>query len=146
MSTPFWKNKQLTEMTPEEWELVCDGCGKCCLQQLQDEDTSTLVFTNVACDLLVDGSCRCEDYPNRSSRVPSCLTMTPQNIKQCVEFAPPSCAYSLLLQGKPLPDWHHLESGSRETVHQTGNSVRGRITHQRAVDSSKLEDYIIEWA
>jgi len=142
---PFWHSKNLGEMTRNEWESICDGCAKCCLMQLEDEETETLVFTNIACDLLDAGSCRCTDYQNRSIRVPSCMTMTPENVGECAEFAPPSCSYRLLLEGQPLPSWHHLISGNRETVHETENSVRNRIVFQSKVDQTKLEDYVVEW-
>lgn len=145
MSKPFWQTKQLHEMTHSEWESVCDGCAKCCLVQLQDEETEQLVFTSIACDLLKAGSCQCSDYANRSTKVPSCMTMTPENVEECAEFAPPSCAYRLLLEGEPLPPWHQLQSGSRETIHQTGNSVRGRIKFEREVKLDDLEDYVVDW-
>jgi uncharacterized cysteine cluster protein YcgN (CxxCxxCC family) len=145
MFKPFWQTKSLHEMTHSEWESVCDGCAKCCLVQLQDEETEQLVFTSIACDLLKAGSCQCSDYANRSTKVPSCMSMTPENVEECAEFAPASCAYRLLLEGKPLPPWHHLQSGSRETIHQTGNSVRGRIKFEREVRLDDLEDYVVDW-
>lgn len=145
MSKPFWQTKKLHEMTHLEWESVCDGCAKCCLQQLQDEETEQLVFTNVACDLLQAGNCQCGDYANRSIKVPTCMTMTPENVEECTAFAPPSCAYRLLLQGEALPSWHHLRSGSRETIHETGNSVRGRFKYQSEVDLDDLEEYVVDW-
>jgi uncharacterized cysteine cluster protein YcgN (CxxCxxCC family) len=145
MFKPFWQTKQLHEMTHSEWESVCDGCAKCCLVQLQDEETEQLVFTSIACDLLNAGSCQCSDYANRSTKVPSCMTMTPETVEECAEFAPASCAYRLLLEGKPLPPSHHLLSGSRETIHQTGNSVRGRIKLEREVKLDDLEDYVVGW-
>ncbi len=143
--TPFWQSKTLLEMTHEEWESVCDGCAKCCLTQLQDEDTELLVFTDVACDLLDDQSCRCSDYTHRSIRVPSCVTMNKHNVADAVEFAPPSCAYRLLYQGEQLPNWHHLRSGSKKTVHQNGHSVRHRIRYQRDISDEDIQDYIVEW-
>ena len=145
MSDPFWKIKSLAQMSAAEWESVCDGCAKCCLQQLEDEQTGQLVFTDVACDLLDDGNCRCSDYTHRSIRVASCMTLTTENVEQCAEFAPPSCAYRLLIEGQDLPAWHHLVSGSRETIHLTGNSVQGRVRFQRDTDPQKLEDYVVEW-
>lgn len=132
-------------MTHQQWESICDGCAKCCLQQLQDEQTEKLVFTDVACDLLDGKSCRCSDYANRSDRVPTCMTMTKKNVMQCVEFAPPSCAYRLLAEGKDIPDWHHLNSGQLESVHSSGNSVRGRVRFAREVDFEHLEEYVVDW-
>lgn len=142
---PFWQQKSLFEMSHDEWESVCDGCAKCCLTQLQDDETQQLVFTDVACDLLNDGSCQCSDYANRSTRVPTCITMNKENVSKAAEFAPPSCAYRLLLEGKPLPDWHHLLSGDREAVHASGNSVRHRVRFSRDVEQEDIEDYIVNW-
>ena len=141
----FWKSKTLFEMTRDEWESICDGCAKCCLTQLEDEETQSLVLTNVACDLLDDNSCLCTDYENRSDRVPSCVTMDAGNVEQAAEFAPPTCAYRLLLQGEDLPDWHHLNSGSKDTIHEQARSVRGRVVFSRTVDEQELENYIVEW-
>lgn len=141
----FWETKTLFEMSSDEWESVCDGCAKCCLTQLQDDDTDQLVFTNVACDLLDDGSCLCTDYDNRSDRVPNCVTMDAGNVEQAAEFAPPTCSYRLLLQGEPLPDWHHLISDDKNAVHQEKKSVQGRVVFQRTVNEDQLEDYVVSW-
>jgi uncharacterized cysteine cluster protein YcgN (CxxCxxCC family) len=143
--TPFWQLKSLFEMSPEEWESVCDGCAKCCLTQLQDEETDLLVFTDVACNLLDDRTCRCTDYSHRSTRVPSCVTMNKTNVEDAAEFAPPSCAYRLLIEGKELPDWHHLNSGDHNTVHHNGQSVRHRVRFQREINDDDIQDYIVEW-
>jgi len=142
---PFWKSKTLSEMSPAEWESICDGCAKCCLTQLQNGQTEQLVFTDVACDLLDRGSCRCTDYENRSTRVPSCVTMSAENVREAVEFAPPSCAYRLLVEGKSLPNWHHLVSGETSTVHDHGYSVRYRVFFQKDVAEQELEDHIVDW-
>lgn len=144
-SEPFWQQKTLFEMTHDEWESICDGCAKCCLTQLQDDETQQLVFTDVACDLLNDGTCQCSDYTNRSTRVPNCITMNKDNVREAAEFAPPSCAYRLLLEDKPLPEWHHLLSGDRETVHTSGNSVKHRIRFSRDVEQDDIQDYIVTW-
>lgn len=132
-------------MSPEQWESVCDGCGKCCLQQLEDESSSQLVFTNVVCDLLDTDTCRCTDYQNRSTRVPTCMTMNPENVAACAEFAPPSCSYRLLLEGQDLPAWHHLKSGSRKDIHRLGKSVVGRVVKGAEVAEQDLEDHIVIW-
>lgn len=142
---PFWEAKSLFEMSPEEWESICDGCAKCCLTQLQDEQTDQLVFTDIACDLLDQGACRCTDYSNRSVRVPSCIKMNAENVQQAVEFAPPSCAYRLLIEGRALPEWHYLVSGSRSTVHDHGYSVRHRVRFRREVAEEDFEDHIVDW-
>ena len=141
----FWETKTLFEMTRDEWESICDGCAKCCLTQLQDEESEQLVFTNVACDLLNENTCLCTDYENRSDRVPSCVTMDAGNVQQAAEFAPPTCAYRLLIQGEQLPEWHHLLSGDKEAVHANKKSVKGRVVFQRDVDEQDYEDYIVDW-
>lgn len=132
-------------MSHAEWESVCDGCAKCCLHQLVDQETEQLVFTNVACELLDEGSCKCTDYQNRSARVPSCMSMNKENVNECAEFAPPSCSYRLLLEGKDLPVWHPLLSGSENSVHTSGNSVKGRVRKQTDIDIRELENYVVEW-
>jgi len=142
---PFWETKKLLDMSHDEWESVCDGCAKCCLTQLQDEETDLLVFTDVVCNLLDDGSCRCTDYANRSARVPSCISMNKENVTAAVAFAPPSCAYRLLLCGESLPSWHHLVSGDPESVHRSGQSVRHRVRYQRDINPDDIQDYIVEW-
>lgn len=144
-TVPFWEQKTLSEMSSQEWESICDGCAKCCLTQLQDEDSDQLVFTDVACDLLDDQTCQCSDYANRSKRVPSCVTMNPGNVEEAAEFAPPTCAYRLLVQGDALPDWHHLKSGSPDSVHERGQSVRHRVRFQREINDDDIQDYIVEW-
>ncbi|GAA6136676.1 YcgN family cysteine cluster protein [Arenicella sp. 4NH20-0111] len=143
--TKFWEQKTLFEMTRDEWESICDGCAKCCLTQLQDEATEQLVFTNVACDLLNDNTCMCTDYDNRSDRVPSCVTMDAGNVEQAAEFAPPSCAYRLLLLGESLPDWHHLVSGEKSRIHDQGKSVQAKVIFQRDIEDEEIEDYVVEW-
>ncbi len=132
-------------MSLDEWESVCDGCAKCCLTQLQDELTEQLVFTDVACDLLNGDTCRCHDYKNRSARVPECVTMTIENVEECAKFMPQSCSYRLLLEGKPLPNWHHLVSGKLALVHRAGHSVYGRVRFERNIKNDELENYVVDW-
>ena len=145
MDKPFWQSKSLFEMSTDEWEALCDGCAKCCLVQLEDEESGQLVFTDVACDLLNAASCRCSDYPNRSRRVPTCMTMNRENVVHCAEFAPPSCSYRLLLENKPLPEWHHLLTGDTQSIHRAGASVQGRIRFHHEVDDDRLEDFVVDW-
>lgn len=144
--TDFWRHTDLLKMNHEQWESICDGCAKCCLHQLEDEQTEQLVFTDVACELLDIGTCRCSDYENRSARVTSCMKMTPDNVQECAEYAPPSCAYRLLLEGKDLPHWHHLNTKDSDTIHQAGESVLGRIRASSTANLDRLEDYVVEWS
>ena len=139
---PFWRRKRLAEMTPAEWESLCDGCGKCCLHKLQYEKPRHIQFTNVACKLLDIHTCRCTDYPHRREQVPDCVKLTPENIKK-LRWLPKSCAYRVLHEGGDLEWWHPLVSGSRETVHKAGISVRGRAVAERAADI--LDHHIVTW-
>lgn len=139
---PFWKAKTLAEMSRAEWESLCDGCGRCCLHKLRDEDTNELAFTNVACRLLDLGTCRCSDYAHRQVRVPDCVGLTPEALAE-IDWLPPSCAYRLLTEGRDLPDWHPLVSGRPETVHESGASVQGRAISER--QAGLLERHIVGW-
>ena len=123
---PFWKAKPLAAMSASEWESLCDGCGRCCLIKLEDEETGRIFFTDVACALFDAGTCRCSDYAHRSERVPDCVRLTPDNVADLV-WMPPSCAYRLVAEGKDLPDWHPLVSGDPESVEAAGASVNGRV-------------------
>jgi uncharacterized cysteine cluster protein YcgN (CxxCxxCC family) len=138
MTAPFWQTKTLDEMTPEEWESLCDGCGRCCLHKLRDEETQALSFTNVACRLLDTASCRCSDYKNRFAKVPDCIQLTPAILRE-VDWLPPSCAYRRIEEGRGLPPWHPLRSGTSTS----GASARGRIISER--DAGMLEDHVTEW-
>ena len=139
---PFWRTTKLEDMTPEQWESLCDGCGRCCLHKLRDEDTDALSFTNVACRLLDLKTCQCRKYANRRDYVPDCVSLTPQNLAG-IDWLPPSCAYRLLGEGKDLAWWHPLVSGNPATVHQAGISIRGRAVSERR--AGLLEHYIVEW-
>lgn len=139
---PFWKTKRLAEMSEAEWESLCDGCGLCCLNKLEDEDTGEIAFTRAACRYLDIGSCRCTDYENRHRNVPDCVALTPAKLHR-LHWLPESCAYRLVAEGKDLPWWHPLVSGDPETVHRSGISARGRVVSEEGVDD--LEDYLIRW-
>jgi uncharacterized cysteine cluster protein YcgN (CxxCxxCC family) len=140
----FWK-KPLEAMTKGEWESLCDGCGRCCLVKLEDEDTSEIHFTDVTCRLFEAHSCRCGDYPGRKAKVPDCVKLTPKRVRE-ISWLPPTCAYRLVAEGKDLFGWHHLVSGSRETVHEAGVSVRGRNgPDEDEVSDSELLDRIVKW-
>ncbi len=142
---PFWQRKRLADMTDAEWESLCDGCGRCCLVKLEDEDTDATYFTNVGCRLLDTGTCRCRDYPNRTKKVDDCVRLTPKVVSE-ITWLPPTCAYRLLDEGKDLYWWHPLVSGDPDTVHQAGVSVRGRVEDSEDdVPDEALEDRIVDW-
>lgn len=141
---PFWETKSLEEMTRVEWESLCDGCGKCCLIKLEDEDTGDTYLTDVACKLFDAGTCRCGDYPRRQLHVPDCVVLTPDNIAG-LHWMPETCAYRLLAEGQPLAWWHPLVSGDPESVHRAGISVRGRVTSETEVAEDDLPDRIVDW-
>lgn len=143
-AVPFWQAKTLGEMTRAEWESLCDGCGKCCLLKLQDEQTAEVFFTDVACRLLDTGSCRCSDYPNRKQRVPDCVILRPETLA-ALGWMPSTCAYRLLHEGRDLPWWHPLVSGDPETVHLAGISVRNRVLSEAELPAEALEDRIVAW-
>jgi uncharacterized cysteine cluster protein YcgN (CxxCxxCC family) len=139
MEAPFWKTKTLEEMSPSEWESLCDGCGKCCLAKLEDEDTGDIYWTTVGCRLFDSGACRCSDYANRLKKVADCVRLTPENVRT-ISWLPGTCAYRLVAEGKDLYWWHWLVSGSPETVHEAGISVRGRVTASES-DLDEPENY-----
>ncbi|GLT09393.1 YcgN family cysteine cluster protein [Sulfitobacter porphyrae] len=140
----FWETTPLTKMTPREWEALCDGCGKCCLNKLEDEDTEEVALTRVACRLLDDATCRCAHYENRHEFVPDCIVLRPDNLDTHAYWMPQTCAYRLLWQGKPLPDWHPLITGTAQSVHDVGVSVQGRTVSEFDVPFEEWEDHIIE--
>ena len=145
MTEPFWKTKTLAEMTEREWESLCDGCARCCLNKLEEEDTGRLYFTDVGCRLLDGQTCRCSDYANRLGIVDDCVKLTPQELPN-IDWLPPSCAYRLVNEGKDLYWWHPLVSGDPDTVHIAGVSVRGRLSGtENEISDDQLEDHIVRW-
>lgn len=143
MRARFWE-MPLKSLDREEWEALCDGCGKCCLNKIEYEDTGELAFTRVACRLLDGESCQCSSYPNRHDFVPDCVVLTPKKLKQIAWWLPATCAYRLRAQGKPLYDWHYLISGDRESIHHAGASVRGWTVSETSVTEDDWDEYIIE--
>jgi uncharacterized cysteine cluster protein YcgN (CxxCxxCC family) len=141
VSPPFWREKTLRQMSRAEWESLCDGCGKCCVHKLEDEDTGELLATNVACRLLDRRTGRCKDYRNRRAYVPECVRLTPEKLLE-LDWLPSTCAYRLLAEGKDLPDWHPLITGDPESVHAAGQSVRGWTVSED--DVGDLEDFVVD--
>jgi uncharacterized cysteine cluster protein YcgN (CxxCxxCC family) len=138
---PFWETKSLDQMSRAEWESLCDGCGKCCLHKLEDEDTGDLLPTNVACKLLDRRSGQCSDYKRRKIFVPECVRLTPALLRE-LDWLPSTCAYRLIDEGKKLEDWHPLISGDPESVHRAGQSVRGWTVSE--LDAGDLEHHLVE--
>ena len=139
---PFWEAKRLDELSAEQWEALCDGCGRCCLHKLRHEDDGSLSYTNVACRLLDLHGCRCGDYARRQREVPDCVALTRETLAE-IDWLPPTCAYRLRAAGKKLAWWHPLVSGDPETVHAAGVSVRGRAVSEER--SGTLEDHVVDW-
>jgi len=144
MSQPFWKMKSLSKLNKQEWESLCDGCGKCCLIQLEDEDSGLRLHTDVTCRLFDAHKCNCTDYPNRKKHVPDCVILNPKNVHE-LDWMPKTCAYRLLAEGKDLFDWHPLVSGDPETIHQAGMSLRDMTISEDEVSPEDWEDRIVEW-
>ncbi|MFN2309411.1 MAG: YcgN family cysteine cluster protein [Gammaproteobacteria bacterium] len=138
---PFWKRKSLAEMSRDEWESLCDGCGRCCLHKIEDIDTGLLYYTSVVCHLFDDQTCRCTAYAERTQRVPDCLTLRPDTLDQ-IHFLPDTCAYRLLNEGQALADWHPLVSGDPASVHRAGISVRGKVISEAFVHPDDLLNYL----
>lgn len=143
MTEPFWRTKSLAEMTRAEWESLCDGCARCCLHKLEDEDTGEVFYTRVACRLLTD-DCRCSDYGQRTRLVPDCIELNADRVEE-FRWLPSTCAYRLVAEGHDLPSWHPLVSGNPDTVESAGISVRGRVVGEQDVSGDELEDQIIRW-
>lgn len=143
MKNNFWQTKTLDEMSDQEWEALCDGCGKCCLNKLIDEDTEELIHTNVACELLNTHTCACSNYENRFNIVPDCLKITRDKLADYF-WLPSSCAYRLLAEGQSLPAWHPLRTGSKSAMHKAGQSVRNKVVPESK--AGPWEEHIITWA
>lgn len=133
---PFWRTRTLDQMSPAEWESLCDGCGRCCLVKLEDEDTGEIGYTDVGCTLLDGATCRCRSYPTRQAIVPDCLRLTPEAVR-ATPWLPRTCAYRLVAEGRDLAPWHPLVSGDPDSVHRAGISVRGRV-------AGPEEDFTVE--
>lgn len=141
---PFWLEKKLEEMSASEWESLCDGCGRCCLNKLEDWDTGEIAWTRVACTLLDGETCRCKDYANRRATVPDCIGLDAEAVHK-IAWLPPTCGYRLVREGRDLYWWHPLVSGDPETVHAAGISVRGRTIPEDGMEMEDLEEHLAEW-
>ena len=144
MGNNFWETKNLIDMNENEWESLCDKCGKCCVIKLEDFDTQEVHYTNVSCKLLCEKSASCKDYENRKSIVPDCIILSPDNLKD-LKWMPETCAYKLLNEGKELPYWHPLLSGNDKEIVNSGNSVKNRVTNENEIKIKNLPDYIFNW-
>ena len=144
LGNKFWETKNLIDMNENEWESLCDKCGKCCVIKLEDFDTQEVHYTNVSCKLLCEKSASCKDYENRKSIVPDCIILSPDNLKD-LKWMPETCAYKLLNEGKNLPYWHPLLSGNDKEIVNSGNSVKNRVTNENEIKIKDLPDYIFNW-
>lgn len=140
----FWRNTDLSDMSKPEWEALCDGCGKCCLLKLEDEDTEAIAYTNIACRLFDDKTCSCGNYALRKQMVAGCVVLTPENIDRNAHWMPSTCAYRLLHEGKRLPKWHPLITGDPASTGHSGNSVAGKTIPEYDVEEEDYEDHIVE--
>lgn len=140
----FWEEVPLKKMNADEWEALCDGCGKCCLNKIEDEDSGEVFLTRVACRLLDDQSCLCGQYETRKSIVPECIVLKPSTLEKHIYWMPETCAYRLLHKGHALPEWHPLLTGDPQSVHDAGVSVQGMTVSELNVDDDDWEHHIIE--
>ncbi len=145
-SPPFWRAKRLDEMSRAEWDSLCDRCGRCCLNKLEDDETGEIFWTDVGCKLLDRQTCLCKSYANRHDFVPDCVELDVEEVMtQTYTWLPPTCAYRLLAEGRDLYPWHPLVSGDPDTVHRAGISVSGRVRSEEDIPADTLEDWIVEW-
>ncbi len=140
----FWKRFPLEDLPIHEWEALCDGCGRCCMLKLEDEDTGNIAYTSIACRLFDNDTCRCGNYPLRKQLVKTCVIVRPDNLEDILSWMPLTCAYRMISEGKPLADWHPLISGSPHTVDEVGISMRGKTTPEFEVDEDDFLDYTIK--
>jgi uncharacterized cysteine cluster protein YcgN (CxxCxxCC family) len=140
----WWQEKTLDELTVGEWEALCDGCAKCCLHKLQDEDSGEVFYTKVRCRYLDEQTCRCSDYANRSVLMPNCIKLRPGEM-DALDWLPSTCAYRLRAEGQPLPAWHPLVSGDADSIHGAGISIRGRAISDEYIHPDGYDEHIVRW-
>jgi len=140
----WWQDKPLAELSEAQWEALCDGCAKCCLHKLEDEESGEVFYTKVRCRYLDEQTCRCTDYAHRSVLVPSCIPLRSGEVR-ALDWLPSTCAYRLRANRQPLPDWHPLVSGDASTVHQAWISIRGRAISDEYVHPDGFDEYVIHW-
>ncbi len=139
---PFWETKKLDEMSKDEWESLCDGCAKCCLHKLEDEDTGEVHYTEIVCRYLDRETCNCTEYKRRQELVPNCVWLKPEDVNE-FHWLPGTCSYRLIHEGKPLPKWHHLRSGDKNTIHKYNHSMRRKGIPDDKIPEDDWQDYII---
>lgn len=144
MTEPFWQRKTLEQMTRAEWESLCDGCARCCLHKLEDEDDGEVYYTAVVCRYLDQDSCRCGDYENRHTNVPNCVELSPGRVEE-FHWLPTTCAYRRLAEGRGLADWHPLVAGNRAQMAAAGITVTGKVIDERHVHPEDYETQIVHW-
>ena len=140
----FWETTALADMSQQQWESLCDSCGKCCLHKLEDEDSGEILYTSVICQYLQQDSCQCSVYANRQKYLPDCVVLKPDNLAD-LHWMPDTCAYRLLYEGKSLPAWHPLLTGNRQLMAESGNSITGKVISDEHVHEDGLEEFIIRW-
>lgn len=144
MSEAFWQTKSLAQMNTAEWESICDGCAKCCLHKLEDEDDGEIYYTRIVCRYLDEENCQCQCYQQRHEKVPECIWLKPDDLDE-LNWLPASCSYRLLHEGKALPSWHHLVTGSKQTVLAHDASIQGKVVSEEYVHPDGWDEHIVQW-
>ena len=140
-----WYNTlSLEQLDEQQWEALCDGCAKCCLHKLEDEDSGEIFYTRIRCRYLDEATCRCSDYSRRSELVPNCIHLNRDNARD-LTWLPSTCAYRLRGAGEPLPQWHPLVSGRDASVHEAGISIRGRALSDEYVHPEGYDEHVVNW-